>query len=146
MTFPAIEKLIKHRRGMLLIDEVLSYNDDTITTQLTIKKDTTFLQDGQVPAWVGVEYVAQSVAALSGMRAHHLCEEAKIGLLLSCRRYKSNRSAFNLGEVLIIHVDEEFNDGNMGAYTCSISINDETIASLTLSAYIPDNIDDIHNT
>ncbi len=138
MTFPALEELIKHRRGMLLIDEVIAFDDNTITTQLTITPNSTFLEGDHVPAWVGVEYVAQSVAAFSGMLAHNRSEPTKLGLLLSCRRYKTSSSKFMLGETLIIHVEEEFNDGNMGAYSCSISIKGEAIASLSLSAYIPD--------
>jgi len=143
MSFPALEELVKHRRGMLLIDEVLSCDDDKITTQLTITKNSLFLQNDHVPAWVGVEYAAQSVAALSGMRARKQSEESKLGLLLSCRRYKSNRSKFMIGERLVIEAVEEFNDGQMGAYSCSISMNGEAIASLSLNAYIPDNINNI---
>jgi predicted hotdog family 3-hydroxylacyl-ACP dehydratase len=142
--FPPIEDLVKHRRGMLLIDKVIAYDENNVTTQLTITKGATFLHDGHVPSWVGVEYAAQSVAALSGMRAHILNEKPKLGLLLSCRRYKTTRCEFKLDETLVIHAEEEFNDGQMGAYTCSILIEGETIATLSLSAYSPDSIDNIH--
>ncbi len=143
MISPELGTLIKHRRGMMLLDKVLAHDDNAITTQVIISENSTFFEIDHVPAWVGVEYSAQSVAALSGLTASKMNEESKLGLLLSCRNYKSSRSRFEAGETLIISAEEEFNDGHMGVYRSSIYIESKAIASLTLSAYIPDNINHI---
>ena len=87
---------------------------------------------------------AQAVAALVGLQAIQGDKEVKIGLLLSCRRYKSTRPRFMLGEVLNVHAREEFSDGQMGAYSCSIY--DEAgkeVVTVILSAFMPENVEEI---
>ena len=100
MTNPLIEDLVKHRRGMLLVDKILSYDECGLIAEVVIKKGNSFLSEGYVPAWIGIEYVAQAVAAWGGLQAIQDDKGVKIGLLLSCRKYKSTRSHFMLGEVL----------------------------------------------
>lgn len=137
-----VERLVKHRRKMLLIERIISHTDLTIHAQATITPESTFLKGDHVPAWIGIEYAAQAVAALSGLRFLDQDEENKVGLLLSCRRYKCTRPRFMLGDILDIDAREEFNDGQMGAYNCTISIGKEEVATVSLSAYIPN---DVHN-
>ena len=120
MTDYPLDKIMKHKRTMLLLDRVVSHTDNFILAEVTISPASTFFHDGHVPAWVGLEYAAQAVAAFSGIRAMENNGESKVGFLLSCRRYICSRSAFKYGDVITIHAQEEFNDGNMGGYTCSL--------------------------
>ena len=139
-----IEDLIKHRRGMLLVDRLVSYNLSEVVVEVVLKEDASFLNKDYVPAWVGIEYAAQAVAAWAGLQAIHDDKEAKIGLLLSCRRYKSTRPRFMLGEVLNVHAREEFSDGQMGAYSCSIY--DEAgmeVVMVSLNTFMPENVKEI---
>jgi len=115
-----LEELVKHRRGMLLIDNLLFYNDRGVVVDVKITKKTLFYNEGHVPVWIGVEYAAQAVAAWAGLQAKKNNEEPKLGLLLSCRKYKSTRAHFELGETLTIYTKEEFNDGQIGSYNCDI--------------------------
>lgn len=139
-----IESLVKHRRGMLLIDRLISHSDNGVVVEVDITPNSSFLQDGHVPAWIGVEYAAQGVAVYAGLRDHLNFRENKVGLLLSCRNYKVQRSRFMLGETLSIRVEEEFSDGQMGAYNCTIhDANQEMIASVSLNAYVPETVIDI---
>ena len=139
-----IEDLIKHRRGMLLVDRLVSYNLSEVVVEVVLKEDASFLNEDYVPAWVGIEYAAQAVAAWAGLQAIQDDKETKIGLLLSCRKYKSTRPRFMLGEVLNVHAREEFSDGQMGAYSCSIY--DEAgneVVTVSLSAFMPENVEEI---
>ena len=139
-----IEDLIKHRRGMLLVDRLVSYNLSEVVVEVVLKEDASFLNKDYVPAWVGIEYAAQAVAAWAGLQAIQDDKEAKIGLLLSCRRYKSIRPRFILGEVLKVHAIEDFSDGQMGAYSCSIYDEaGEEIMTVSLSAFMPENVEEI---
>ena len=139
-----IEKFLCHRRGMKLIDKLLSYTQDSVDVEATITENSIFLEAGGVPAWMGIEYAAQAVATLSGVRAVLNNEEIKLGLLLSGRRYSCKQSYFPVGQKLIIHAQEDFNDGKMGAYRCIIRNEDkEEIASVSINAYVPDKLEDI---
>ena len=42
-----IEDLIKHRRGMLLIDRLVSYDKTGVVVEVVIKKKTSFLRNGR---------------------------------------------------------------------------------------------------
>ncbi|MEB0015301.1 3-hydroxylacyl-ACP dehydratase, partial [Glaciimonas sp. Cout2] len=65
-----IAELLPHSGNMILIDQVLSFDDEQIRTQLTVRPSGLFNRvDGSLPAWVGVELMAQSVAAFAGCRA-----------------------------------------------------------------------------
>lgn len=65
-----LAELLPHAGDMILIDKVLSFDDEQICTTLTVKAEGLFnLPDGSLPAWVGVELMAQSVAAFAGCHA-----------------------------------------------------------------------------
>ena len=139
-----IEDLIKHRRGMLLVNRLVSYDVSGVVVEVVLKEDASFLNEDYVPAWVGIEYAAQAVATWAGLQAIQGDKEVKIGLLLSCRKYKSTRPRFMLGEVLNVHVREEFSDGQMGAYSCSIY--DEAgmeVVMVSLNTFVPENVKEI---
>ena len=139
-----IEELIKHRRGMLLVDRLVSYDASGVVVEVVLKEDTSFLNEDYVPAWVGIEYAAQAVAAWGGLQAIQDDKGVKIGLLLSCRKYKSTRSHFMLGEVLKINLREIFVDGQMGSYSCIIYDEaGEEIVTAYLSAFMPENVEEI---
>jgi len=138
-----LDELMSHKRTMRLIDRVISHDDKNIVAEVTINSNTTFFKKGVIPSWVGVEYAAQAVAAFSGICAKEKNEKNRVGFLLSCRRYKCTQSEFILGDVIEVHATEEFNDDNMGGYNCALYIRGAEVATVTLSAYIPDNINDM---
>lgn len=65
-----LAELLPHAGDMILIDAIERFDDEQIFTRLTVKPDGLFnLPDGSLPAWVGVELMAQSVAAFAGCHA-----------------------------------------------------------------------------
>lgn len=143
MTEYNLDQIMLHARTMRLIDRVISHTDTSVIAEVTITKDSTFLNGDHVPAWVGLEYAAQGVAALSGIRAHERGIPHRLGFLLSCRRFRCDRDKFMLGDVIEIHADEEFNDNKMGGYKCALRIDGQEVATVTLSAYIPDDLSEM---
>ncbi len=70
MTDWPLAELLPHAGDMILIDQVLSFDEEQIQTRLTVKPGGLFNRaDGSLPAWVGIELMAQSVAAYAGCRA-----------------------------------------------------------------------------
>lgn len=139
-----IEKFLYHRGGMMLIDKLLSYTKDSVVVEACITRDSIFWQKDGIPAVIGIEYAAQAVATLSGVRAVLNNEAVKLGLLLSGRRYRCKKQYFAENEILTIQAIESFNDGRMGAYNCKIMGPDgEEIASVLINAYVPDSLDEL---
>lgn len=125
---------------MILLDDVIEAGDGWVETGVRIGEDSLFYEPGLgVPAWVGIEYMAQTVALYSGIEAKRAVEEIRIGLLLGTRRYEALTDCFRLGCYLRIHAREEWQDGQMAVFDCRVE--DETcLATARLNAYRPQDI------
>ena len=67
---------------MVLIDKVVETGEDYIVVDLMVRDDSLFSSaDRTVPAWVGLEYMAQAVAAYSGYQRKLHGQEIELGFL-----------------------------------------------------------------
>ncbi|NVL44969.1 3-hydroxylacyl-ACP dehydratase, partial [Pseudomonas syringae pv. actinidiae] len=90
-----LAELIPHAGDMILIDQVLDFDEEQINTRLTVRADGLFNQpDGSLPAWLGIELMAQSVAAYAGCQARSKGEAVKLGFLLGSRKFDCNVARF----------------------------------------------------
>ncbi|WP_454562390.1 hotdog family protein [Pseudomonas sp. AIG] len=123
MTDWPLAELLPHAGDMILIDSVSSFDDEQIYTRLTVKSDGLFnLPDGSLPAWVGVELMAQSVAAFAGCHARQKGNPVELGFLLGTRKFECNVEAFPAGSELTIHGLRSLEDDNgMGVFECHIN-------------------------
>ncbi|GHB16157.1 ApeP family dehydratase [Salinicola rhizosphaerae] len=104
----AIEPLIPHARGMCLLTRLLAATDDTATTEALTRRDDLFATVDGIPAWVGIEWLAQSVAAWSGYRAEAQGESPATGLLLGSRRYRSRLPTFPFDRRVRVEIHVDF--------------------------------------
>jgi len=122
---------------MLLLDTILSRSEERLTALVSITEDSSFYVAGcGVPAWIGMEYMAQAVGAFGGAGAHDRGEKPPLGLLIGCQKYLSNISYFPLGSRLEIEVIENVADpSGLGAFDCSIK-TDKTLVTGRLSVFV----------
>ena len=93
-----LAELLPHAGDMILIEQILSFDEEQIHTRLTVKPGGLFsLPDGSLPAWVGVELMAQSVAAFAGCHARQKGNPVALGFLLGTRKFECNVEAFPAG-------------------------------------------------
>ena len=135
----AIEELIAHDHPMILIDHVISYTSEKIETSLTIHEDTPFMFDAQVPSYVAVEYMAQSIAAYSGIIAQKKGEKIRIGFLLGTRKLELMCTHFHIGDQLHIEANSLYNDGEMASFDCVTKKGEKIVAKARLNVYQPSN-------
>ncbi len=133
-----LAELLPHAGDMILIDDIERFDDEQIFTRLTVKSDGLFnLPDGSLPAWVGVELMAQSVAAFAGCHARQKGNPVELGFLLGTRKFECNVEAFAPGSELTIHGLRSLEDDNgMGVFECHIH-GDGIHASARLNVYRP---------
>ena len=87
---PVISELVPHAGRMLLLERLLDSGADYVTCEVLVRADGMFDRDGRVPAWLGVEYMAQTIAAYSGLQAQasgqplRLCSGVDV-LKLTCK-------------------------------------------------------------
>jgi len=111
-----IEQLVPHARPALLLDRVVEAHGDVVVTETQVREDNPYCADGHVGAWIGIELIAQSIAALAGIEALRAGRPVRIGFLLGTRRYRSSVPGFALGARLRIEVTREFQtDDGLGA-------------------------------
>ncbi len=113
-----VAALIPHSGSMVLLDRIVAYDEQGLTAELKIRGDGLFGDDQSVPAWVGIEYMAQTIAAYAGMMAKQVDEPIRLGFLLGTRRYTSNVAAFKVGSLLTIRVKKIMQDDNLGVFDC----------------------------
>ncbi|MBK5532589.1 hotdog family protein [Pseudomonas sp. TH08] len=123
MTDWPLAELLPHAGDMILIDKIVSFDDEQIFTRLTVKPDGLFsLPDGSLPAWVGIELMAQSVAAFAGCHARRKGNPVELGFLLGTRKFECNVEAFPAGSELTVHGIRSLEDDNgMGVFECHIN-------------------------
>ncbi len=132
-----VEELLPHDPPMVLLDRVTSFDESTLTAEVEIRADSMFGRDEGVPGWVGIEYMAQAVAAHAGYKARLDGGEPEIGYLLGTRAYKCSVPAFPVGATLQVHIESLFVEMGLGAFDCRIDMG-ETIATAKINVYQPE--------
>jgi predicted hotdog family 3-hydroxylacyl-ACP dehydratase len=133
-----IEDVVPHRGAMLLLDTLLAADEDVVTVEGPVRRGQLFEADAGVPAYVGVEYMAQAIAAWAGCRSVRLGQPVKIGFLLGTRRYACTRTHFPFGARLrIVARREVMGDNGLGMFACSLAMDGEVLAEAMLSVFEP---------
>ncbi|WP_394751698.1 3-hydroxylacyl-ACP dehydratase [Crenothrix sp.] len=131
-----IAALIPHSGRMVLLDRIIDFDGHTLSAELVVRDDGLFSDNHSVPAWVGIEYMAQAVAAYAGIQSKLVGEPIKLGFLLGTRRYASNIAYFAVGTLLTIQVSNIIQDEKLGVFDCKIYGADIEI-SANLNVYQP---------
>jgi predicted hotdog family 3-hydroxylacyl-ACP dehydratase len=140
MEMPDIRSLVPHTGAMLLLDRVLAVDADSLCAEVVIRADSLFCGGGGVGSWIGIEYMAQTIAAHAGHLARLRGEPVTIGFLLGSRRYNCARPAFAVGSVLRVFVRcLLLADNGLGSYECRIEDDYGTVATATVSVFQPAN-------
>jgi predicted hotdog family 3-hydroxylacyl-ACP dehydratase len=129
---------VPHRGAMSLLDRVEAADEDGVVAWVTVPADGLFATAEGVPAWVGIEYMAQAVAAWSGARARDGGGSPRIGFLLGSRRYEARESVFAAGAQLRVSARCELIGANgLGMFDCRIEHAGRELATARLSVYEP---------
>lgn len=145
MSFPPIAELVPHSGDMVLLDRVLAAERDRLSAALTIGPDSQFFDGAGVGAWIGIEYMAQAIAAHAGYLAQLRGEPVKVGFLLGARRYTASVPRFAQGALLHVHVQHALQGENgLAAFECRIDDgrSGAQLAHATVTVYEPDNVND----
>lgn len=135
-SFGAIEAWVPHRGAMCLLDRLVAADDEHALAEVEVPADGLFVRDGGVPAWVGIEYMAQTVAAWAGARARRAGGAPKVGFLLGSRRYEAQCAAFPAGATLRVEARcELIGDNGLGMFDCRIVLAGEEVARAQVSVF-----------
>lgn len=134
-----INQLLPHDEPMILVDRAISVEETSIHCQVDIGPHCIFFdpESQTAPAYLGIEFMAQSVAAWSGYHSLQKGQQPPIGFLLGSRRYKALCDEFTLGQTLDIYAEQLMEDNGMAVFTAKIEFNGELMAQCQLNVYVP---------
>ena len=135
--FPAIAALIPHRGPNQLIDAVDACDAESVRTHALVRADAWFAEeDGAMPGWLGLELMAQTIAAFVGLEKHRHGGSPAPGYLLGTNAYTCRLPAFAAGTRLDIEARLVFRETNgLGAFDCAIELAGQRVAEATLKVY-----------
>ncbi len=129
----ALDAYLPHRGAMRLLDRVLVVDEEHAVAEVDVPLDGLFVRDARVPAWVGIEYMAQTVAAWAGHRAARRGGMPRMGYLLGSRRYSVRCDDFAGGSTLRVEVRcELIGDNGLGQFDCRIHGADGALLATAL--------------
>ncbi|MES2626118.1 MAG: hotdog family protein [Pseudomonadota bacterium] len=139
----SVEELIPHSPPMVLLDRILHYDDLNLIAEITIQVDCKFYDAAVqgVPAWVGIEYMAQAISALGGLRAIEKNAGIKIGFLLGTRKMLLQQKVLRAGCCYQIHVRQLFwDDSGLANFDCEIRHGDEVYVTARVNVFETDDV------
>jgi len=136
-----IGQILPHKQPMILLDDFIEAGAEHAVCKVNITAQSPFFDavSRTVPAYVGIEYMAQTIAAYAG--AHKLAagNSVRVGFLLGCRKYHPQVSAFAEGAELIITVTKVVMDeSGLSVFDCQIQQQDTLLVSAKLNAFEPE--------
>jgi predicted hotdog family 3-hydroxylacyl-ACP dehydratase len=138
LDYPAIEALLPHRDGMLLVDRVVHSGEGTLRAVLEVRERAWYVDAQRMPAWMALEAMAQTVAACVGNARREQGLPPVQGYLLGTRRFRSARPAFPVGCTLEIVAERLYQEASgIGAFECRVELDGERVADATLTVFDP---------
>jgi predicted hotdog family 3-hydroxylacyl-ACP dehydratase len=131
-----IGELLPHGPEMTVIDRLIEYSPERSVAAVQVTEHSPFFAGSGVPAWVGIEYMAQAIAAHAGAEARLRGERPAVGFLLGTRAYASDVGEFAVGSELTITVEPVVSEARLAAFKCSIA-TDRVVATAIVNTYRP---------
>ena len=142
-----ITEVVPHSKTMCLLDTLISYDESSTVAQVHITNGSCFATDKGVPSWIGIEYMAQTIAAYGGATNLDKGQDVNIGFLVGTRKYNCHQPYFALNEMLTIEVVKELEgDNGLNTFSCKIIVKDadgteDIKATANINVYQPQDVE-----
>lgn len=136
-----VESLLPHADNMVFLNRLLSSDEEKAQAEIIVKNEGLFQgAPTTMPAWVGIEYMAQAIAAWAGFQALSNNQPVKIGFLVGARKYTSTTPHFKKDDVLLVDISRVFHDDTgLASFDCRISDKfDNILVEAVINVFQPD--------
>lgn len=121
MSHPPMSWLVPHAGRMRLLRDVVEHSSVHTVCAVDPAKSALFRDaDGTVPAFVGLEYMAQCVAAHGGLLARAAGAAPRPALLLGSRRLAIRVDRFEVGQSLLVSARHHRSGPGIVAFDCEV--------------------------
>jgi predicted hotdog family 3-hydroxylacyl-ACP dehydratase len=128
------EEFLLHREPMLLVGRLIDIGADFARCEW-LADAPEFEEAGLgVPAYIGIETMAQCIAVHAGARARVRGFGPPLGFLLGTRHFTSSVSHYEPGRKYVAECTELVRDSQgMGSFSCQLQLDGERIAKANLA-------------
>jgi len=132
-----IQELLPHRPPIVLIETLGEVTGNTCLARMQVDPNAWYANsDGAMPAWYGLELMAQTAAALAGHINRAANRSPKVGYLLGTRHYDCKYPLFKGFEHLEVIAKMDYaNLLGQSVFDCEIRIQGATVASALLKVF-----------
>ena len=137
---PPVAEVLPQRGPMVLLSSVLEHSADHTVCAVEVGADTPFLDaSGTVPAWIGVEYMAQCVAAHAGLAAWSKAEAPRIGFLIGAKRLDFRTAGFRVGQRLTVESTRTWGEQELAMFACRLidAASEVVLIEGNLNVFLP---------
>jgi predicted hotdog family 3-hydroxylacyl-ACP dehydratase len=147
ITFPSLDLLLPHRQPMILLTRMIEAEELRAACEVDIRPSLPFALADEMPAFVGIEYMAQSVAAFNGFKRYRTGQPIEVGFLLGTPKLTSFCKAFAFGQTLRIEVAHVWGEAQLARFECCIkdAKTGELLQQADLTVFKPENFDSFLN-
>jgi predicted hotdog family 3-hydroxylacyl-ACP dehydratase len=133
-----IENYIPQRGPARMIDRLVEVDSEHAVVEADVPFQGRMVRGGLMPAWVGIELMAQAIAVWAGDRSRRAGRPPRVGYLLGSRRYQAFCDGFAAGSTLRVHADCDFvADSGVGIFSCRIEFASQLLARAQVSVFEP---------
>jgi predicted hotdog family 3-hydroxylacyl-ACP dehydratase len=129
-------ELVPHGAEMRVVDRLVSYDPARSVVTAAVNDRCVFFDRTGVPAWAGIEYMSQAVAAHAGFEARLRGDPPAVGFVLGTRAYESFADEFPNGCALTISVEPLAREQGFAAFKCTIETH-RVLAAAVINVYRP---------
>ena len=138
---PEIEAILPHAGPMRLVSRVVSHTRERTICAVDVGDSELFRDaDGFVPAWVVLEWMAQTVAAHGALLDGLAGATLKPGLLVGAKQLELLRDRFASSDSLEVTARILQRVGRLASLACEARLDGELVATSTLSVFVPDSL------
>lgn len=116
-----LDKLLPHGADFVLLDSIENYGEDSIVCRLSVNSNKAIgISSLDVSHLVGIEYMAQSAAALGALRVKECNLDPQPGVVLSIKQLHSTVENFTEGQSLLVYAKLTYCQDPMRIFQCEI--------------------------
>ncbi|WP_018623677.1 ApeP family dehydratase [Kangiella aquimarina] len=133
-----VSEFVPHSAPMVLIDKIVDFDESSLVAEFSVSAESRFFQTDipGIESWVGVEYMAQAIAALAGIRAFLVNQPVNLGFLLGTRKLELFQQQFNNNQTYTVQIKELYmDDSGLGSFDCSIVQNNQCVCAAKLNVF-----------
>jgi len=140
------ECYLPHEAPMVMLETVHRVTPDQVICSVEVSKKgvlAPFLdQQGNLPAWFGLEIMAQTVGVSGGWQAtaqKTTATKPARGMLLGTQAYKVNSASFKPGTLIICEAQLLQSNGQLSSYACRLKEGEQELASARVNVWQAEN-------